>query len=256
MKKITLIFLIVCLSLFSIIFMGCSGEKDEVKEEEPVVFEENDFKTNMLDSFNTEASLEFEGRYLIGYMYSEGFSTDENGTLINGTLQLTGRALDPSDIGDDMFSEGRNYTKNTTSSGNLDLVLPNGNSISGFYQKYFIPLEYDWNLYSYEDVDADNGKIMIDETIVTNEVINGRNGFVHRYTYIEFEGNKGDGIILSGSINRVIIRSYINISSYMNELLDNDFGNKFMFADQINQTLGDNFTEGILSIEEFKVEFQ
>lgn len=255
MKKVTLIFLLVFLSVSSIIFIGCGGKKEEV-DEEPVVFAENDFKKDMLESFNTGVSLDVEGRYLIGFMYSEGFSTDENGTLINGNLQLSGKALDPSDMGDEIFGEGRTYTKNTTSSGNLDLVLPNGNSISGFYQKYFMPLDYDLNLYSYEEVDAENGRIIIDESLVTNEVINGRNGFVHQYTYIEFEGNKSDGIILSGTINRIIIRSYINISSYMNEMLDNDFGNKFMFADQINQTLGDNFTEGILSIEEFKAEFQ
>ncbi len=253
MKKIILLLIIIFLSSISLI--GCGGKKEEVKEEESIVFEEDEFKMNMLDSFNTEASLGFEGRYIIGYMYSEGFSTDENGTLINGNLQLTGRALDPSDIGDESVVDGRTYIKNTSLTGNLDLLLPSGNSIIGFYQKYFIPLEYDSSLYSYEAVDAENGRILLDETIVSNETINGRNAFVHQYTYIEFEGNKSDGIILKGSINRVTIRSYINISSYMNELLSFDFGNKFMFADQINQTLGDDFTEGILSIEEFLVEF-
>ncbi|KAF0091661.1 MAG: hypothetical protein FD141_1450 [Fusobacteria bacterium] len=256
MKKITLIFILVLLCLGSIIFIGCQGKKEEVKEEESVVFEENDFKKNMLDSYNTESTLEFEGRYIVGFMYSEGFSTDENGTFINGNLQLTGKAMDPSDIGDETVVGGRKYTKNTTSTGNLDLVLPSGNSISGFYQKYFIPLEYDSMSYAYEEVDAENGRLMIEESTVTNEVINGRNGFVHQYTFIEFDGNKSDGIILSGSIYRVIIQSYIDISSYMKELLSFDFGNKFMFADQINQTLGDDFTEGILSIEEFKVEFE
>lgn len=255
MKKIILIFLLVLLCLSSIVFIGC-GKKEEVKEKEPVVFEENNFKKSMLDSYNTEAALEFEGRYIVGFMYSEGFSTDENGTFINGSLQLTGKALDPSDIGDETVVGGRTYTKNTTSTGNLDLVLPSGSSISGFYQKYFIPLEYDSIGYSFEEVDAENGRLMIEESIVTNEVINGRNGFVHQYTYIEFEGNKSGGIILGGSINRIIIKSYINISSYMSEFMDFDFGNKFMFADQINQTLGDDFTEGILSIEEFKVEFE
>jgi hypothetical protein len=255
MKKNKLIFLLVCISLSPLILIGCGEKKEEVKEE-PVVFQENDFKDNMLESYNTEASLEFEGRYIVGFMYSEGFSTDENGTLINGNLQLTGRALDPSDIGDETVVGGRTYTKNTTSTGNLDLVLPSGSSISGFYQKYFIPLEYDGNLYTYEEVDTENGRILIEDSLVTNKVINGRNGFVHQYTYIEFDGNKSDGIILNGSIYRVIIQSYIDISSYMREFMDFDFGNKFMFADQINQTLGDNFTEGILSIEEFKVEFE
>lgn len=253
MKKT--IFLLLLLILTSTFLLGCGGKKEEV-EEEPAIFEENDFKMNLLESYNGETSLEFEGRYLIGYMYSEGFSTDEVGTLINGNLQLTGRALDPSDIGDDMYANGRTYSKNTTATGNLDLVLSSGNSIEGFYQKYFMPLDYNWNLYTYEEVSAEIGRIFIDETVVRNEVINGRNAFIHEYTYIEFEGNKIDGIILNGSINRVTIRSYINISLYMNEMLSYDFGNKFMFADQINQTLGDNFTEGILSIEEFKVEFQ
>lgn len=253
MKKT--IFLFLLLLLASILLMGCGAKKEEV-EEEPVTFEENDFKMNMQESYNTEASLEFEGRYLIGYMYSEGFSTDEVGTLINGNLQLTGRALDPSDIGDEMFVDGRTYSKSTTATGNLDLVLSSGNSIEGFYQKYFIPLDYIWNLYSYEEVSPEVGRIVIDETVVRNEMINGRNAFIHEYTYISFDGNKTDGIILNGSINRVTIRSYINISSYMNEMLSYDFGNKFMFADQVNQTLGDDFTEGILSIEEFKVVFE
>jgi hypothetical protein len=253
MKKT--IFLFLFLLLASTLLLGCGGKKEEVVEE-PIVFEENDFKENMLESYNTQTSLEFEGRYLIGFMYSEGFSTDEVGTFINGNLQLTGRALDPSDIGDEMFVDGRTYSKNTTSTGNLDLVLSSGNSIGGFYQKYFIPLDYNWNFYNYEEVNSETGRVMIDETVVRNEVINGRNAFIHEYTYIEFEGNKNDGIILKGSINRVTIRSYINISSYMNEMLSYDFGNKFMFADQINQTLGDNFTEGILSIEEFKVVFE
>ncbi len=253
MKKI--IFLFLLLIIFFAFLMGCGGKKVEV-EEEPVVFVENDFKKNMQESYNSETSLEFEGRYLIGFMYSEAFSTDEVGTLINGNLQLTGRALDPSDIGDDMYANGRTYSKNTTSTGNLDLVLPNGNSIGGFYQKYFMPLDYNWNIYSYEEVSSEVGRIVIDETLVRNEVFNGRNSFIHEYTFIELEGNKTDGIILNGSINRVTIRSYIDISSYMNEMLSYDFGNKFMFADQINQTLGDNFTEGILSIEEFKLVFE
>lgn len=253
MKKIIFLFLILILS--ATFLMGCGGKKDEV-EEEPFVFEENDFKKNMQESYNTEISLEFEGRYLIGYMYSEGFSTDEVGTLNSGTIQLTGRALDPSDIGDDMYADGRTYSKSTTSTGNLDLVLPNGNSIAGFYQKYFIPLDYNWNQYSYEEVSSEVGRIVIDDTVTRNEVYNGRNSFINEYTYIEFEGNKTDGIITGGSINRVTIRSYIDISSYMNEILSYDFGNKFMFADQINQTLGDDFTEGILSIEEFKVVFE
>lgn len=253
MKKIIFLFLLLILS--SAFLMGCGGKKDEV-EEEPVIFVENDFKKDMYESYNTETSLEFEGRYLIGFMYSEAFSTDEVGTLINGNLQLTGRALDPSDIGDDMYANGRTYSKNTTSTGNLDLVLPNGNSIEGFYQKYFMPLDYNWNLYSYEEVSSEVGRIVIDESVVRNEVFNGRNSFVHEYTYIELEGNKNDGIILDGSINRVTIRSYIDISSYMKEILSYDFGNKFMFIDQINQTLGDKFTEGILSIEEFKLAFE
>ncbi len=252
MKKIIIIFILVLSSIF---LMGCGDKKDEVKEEDPKVFEENDFKMKMLEGFNSEATLDFEGRYIIGYMYSEGFTTDENGTFNNGNLQLTGRALDPSDIGDESVVDGRAYSKNTTSSGDLNLVLPNGNSIAGFYQKYFIPLEYDWNLYIYENIDDEIGKIMIDESIVKNEVINGRNGFVYQYTFIEFEGDKIVGIPIKGSINRIVIKSYIDISSYMNELLSFDFGNKFMFADQVNQTLGDDFTEGILSIEEFLVQF-
>lgn len=253
MKKI--LFLCLVLSMSFAFLMGCGGKKEDV-EEEPVVFVENDFKKNMQESYNTETSLEFEGRYLIGYMYSEAFSTDEVGTLNSGNLQLTGRALDPSDIGDDMYADGRTYSKSTTSTGNLDLVLPNGNSIAGFYQKYFMPLDYNWNLYSYEEVSSDVGRIVIDETVIRNEVYNGRNSFIHEYTLIELEGNKTDGVILGGSIDRVTIRSYIDISSYMDEILSYDFGNKFMFIDQINQTLGYNFTEGILSIEEFKVVFE
>lgn len=255
MKKIIFIISLFSLLIVSTFLLGCDGKKD-AESEEPAVFKEDDFKRNMLDSYITETSLEVEGRYLIGYMYSEAFSTDESGTLINGNLQLTGRALDPSDIGDDMYANGRTYSKNTTSTGNLDLVLPNGNSIGNFYQRYFIPLDYDWNLYSYEEVDSESGRIIIDDNVIRNEVINGRNAFIHEYTYIVLEGNKTDGIILNGSINRVIIKSYIDISSYMYEILRNDFGYKFMFADHINQTLGDNFTEGILSIEEFLVEFK
>lgn len=253
MKKSILLILITLLSVSFLV--GCSGEQVDVDQEE-VIFNEDEFKRELLEIFESNAALNVEGRFTVGYMYAEAFSTDEYGTFTKGNLQLSGRAFDPSDMGDETILNGRTYTKSTTSSGNLDLVLSNGSRMSNFYSRYFIPLEYDWNLYSYEDVEDEKGKIILDETKVRNEIENGNKVFVHEYTYIELMGNKNDSNIISGVINKLIVKSFFDISANMDEFIETEFGNKYQLADQINQTLGDDFLNGIYAIEEFKAEYK
>ena len=254
MKKSILVFMIF---LFGIFLLGCNGDKSEAEADDEVIeFNEADFIMGVLESYASDSELEVEGRYAIGYMYSEAFSTDETGTLNNGSLQVNGRAFDPSDMGDETVLNGRTYTKSTTNGGNPDLELSNGSIIRGFYRNYFEPLYKDRSQYEYEEIDENKGRIIFEETTKKGNEENSKNIFVHEYIYIAFEGSKEDYVIEKGMIRKVIIKSYIDITNEMDDFIAAEFGSRYVLADEINQTLGDDFLKGIYSIEEFKADFK
>ena len=252
-KSMLLVFIIF---LFGTFLLGCSGEKVKVDDDDVIEFSEADYIKGMLENYASDSILEVEGRYAIGYMYSEAFSTDETGTLNNGNLQVNGRAFDPADMGDETVLNGRTYTKSTTNGGNPDLELSNGSIIRGFYRNYFEPLYKDRSLYEYEDIDEDNGRIIFEDTTKKVEEENGKDIFVHEYIYIALEGSKEDYVIDKGMIKKVIIKSFIDITDDMDDFISAEFGSRYVLADEINQTLGDDFLKGIYSIEEFKADFK
>lgn len=254
MKKTLLILTFFILS--AILVVGCGEKKKNPPAEEVPKFSEEDFTKGLLGSFQNKGTLSVEGRYGVGYMYAESFSTDETGTMTNGSLQISGRAFDPSDMGDETVINGRTYNVNTNYQGNHDLILSNGSTLKKFYDRYYMPLQHDWSEYTYEDIDEENGRIILEETAKTSEEDNGKEVFVHEYLLITIKGNKTTLEISEVVIRKLTIKSHIDITDDMAALIEKEFGTRYQLADQINQELGDDYLKGIYSVEEFMADFK
>ncbi len=253
MKKKIIISLFIITSFF--LLSGCSGEKIKVENKNDTEFSVNDFKTGILENYESKSELKLESRYAIGYMYAESFSVDEYGTFTYGVLKVSGRAFDPADFGDETIQNGRIYSNTITKSSDMNLELTNGSSVSGFYTKYFEPLKTDSGAYEFSNIDENNGQIIFENTDVKKDSENGITIFIHEYTYYSFAGNKKDYKISNGEIRQIKIKSYIDISNKMDDFINAEFGNRFVYADIINQTLGDDFLKGVFLVEEFMVDY-
>ena len=254
MKKklvfLTLIFVSLCF------FTGCLGKNYTKNKGKEVVFSEETFKGELLKSYDSKSTLKVEGRYAIGYMYSESFSTDESGTLTNGLLQLGGRAFDPSDMGDETVLNGRTYQIIKKKSDNMDLDLDNGSVIKDLYMEYFRPLDYPAEKYVFRNIGTNKGRITLEENTVKEETNNGRKVYVFEYIHYSFDGDKKSNIVTNGTITKLKIKSYIDIKDEMNKFIEAEFGGRYALADEINQRLGNDFLKGIYCIEEFKAELK
>lgn len=252
-KKLLISFVIISSLLF---LSGCDGEKDKVETNEEIQFSINDFKEGILENYDSKSDLKIESRYAIGYMYAESFSCDETGTLTNGELKVSGRAFDPADFGDESVLNGRLYDNTINKNSNMNLELSNGSKVDNFYAKYFNPLNIDLNEYEFDDIDENNGQITYAQTDVQNSIENGQTIFIYDYIYYYFVGDKRDYSISRGEINEITIKSYNDISDKMDEFMNAEFGSRFILADTINQTLGEDFLKGIYLVDEFMADFK
>lgn len=247
---IPIILLIGCL-----IVIGCTAKNKKVTEEIVDIFNINDFKTGIMDNYESKSELNLESQYGIGFMYAESFSTDESGTLNKGVIQVSGRAFDPADFGDESVPNGRIYSSTINKSGSMNLKLSNGSVVDNFYQRYYDPLNIDKGLFEYKNIDEDKASIKYESTFMNKGTENGKAIFIHEYKFYYFEGSKIDNKISNGELKTIKIKSYVDISAEMESFIKTEFGKKFIVADTFNQTLGNNFLKGIFFLEEFIVDY-